>query len=240
MPVATPATAVARRRAPAAVRAPRGSRVDDAYRAIRKRILDNVYPPGYQALEQSLATELGISRTPVREALIRLQKEGLVDVVPRHGMRVLPVSPTDMKEIYEILSALESMAAELLAKRRPSDEELAPLERASRDMARALRADDLEGWAEADERFHRQLIDLAGNRLLAQAVLNFWDRAHRVRRITLRLRPKPVNSTKEHTALVERIRAGDPRGAHEVNRAHRERASRELLAILERYRLQHL
>jgi DNA-binding GntR family transcriptional regulator len=240
MPVATPATAVARRRALAAARAPRGSRVDDAYRAIRKRILDNVYPPGYQALEQSLATELGISRTPVREALIRLQKEGLVDVVPRHGMRVLPVSPTDMKEIYEILSALESMAAELLAKRRPSDEELAPLGRASRDMARALRADDLEGWAEADERFHRQLIDLAGNRLLAQAVLNFWDRAHRVRRITLRLRPKPVNSTKEHTALVERIRAGDPRGAHEVNRAHRERASRELLAILERYRLQHL
>jgi DNA-binding FadR family transcriptional regulator len=61
-----------------------------------------------------------------------------------------------------------------------------------------------------------------------------------VRRLTLRLRPKPVNSTKEHMALVERIRAGDPRGANEVNRAHRERASRELLAILERYRLQHL
>ena len=78
-----------------------------------------------------------MSRTPVREALIRLQKEGLVDVIPRHGMRVLPVSPTDMKEIYEILTALEAMAAELLAKRKPSDAELAPLERASRDMARA-------------------------------------------------------------------------------------------------------
>jgi DNA-binding GntR family transcriptional regulator len=238
MRVATGAPAVPARRGVA--RAPRGTRVDDAYRAIRKRILDNVYPPGYQALEQSLADELGLSRTPVREALIRLQKEGLVDVVPRHGMRVLPVSPTDMKEIYEILTALEGMAAELLAKRKPSDEALAPLERASRDMARALRADDLEAWAEADERFHRQLIELAGNRLLAQAVLHFWDRAQRVRRLTLRLRPKPVNSTKEHTALVERIRAGDPRGAHEVNRAHRERASRELLAILERYRLQHL
>ena len=235
---AAPVTAAPRRRD--AAPAPRGSRVDEAYRAIRSRILDNAYPPGYQALEQSLADELGLSRTPVREALIRLQKEGLVDVIPRHGMRVLPVSPTDMKEIYEILSALESMAAELLAKRRPSDDELAPLERASRDMARALRADDLEAWAEADERFHRQLIELAGNRLLAQAVLGFWDRVHRVRRLTLRLRPKPVNSTKEHTALVERIRAGDPRGANEVNRAHRERASRELLAILERYRLQHL
>ncbi len=238
MPATAAVSAVARRRTPAP--APRGSRVDEAYGAIRRRILDNVYPPGYQALEQSLATELGISRTPVREALIRLQKEGLVDVIPRHGMRVLPISPTDMKEIYEILSALESMAAELLAKRRPSDAELAPLERASRDMARALRADDLEAWAEADERFHRQLIELAGNRLLAQAVLNFWDRAHRVRRLTLRLRPKPVNSTKEHMAVLDRIRAGDPHGAHEVNRAHRERASRELLAILERYRLQHL
>ena len=226
--------------APRAPRQPRGSLVEVAYQAIRRRILDNVYSPGLQALEQSLATELGISRTPVREALIRLEKEGLVVVIPRHGMRVLPVSPTDMKEIYEILTALEGMAAELLAKRNPPEDELAPLERASRDMARALRADDLDAWAEADERFHRQLIELAGNRLLAQAVLNFWDRAHRVRRLTLRLRPKPVNSTKEHLALVERIRAGDPRGANEVNRAHRERASRELLAILERHRLQHL
>ncbi len=244
MPAAAPAAAVPGRRRVSARRAParppRGTRADDAYRAIRKRILDNAYPPGYQALEQALADELGLSRTPVREALIRLEKEGLVAVVPRHGMRVLPVSPTDMKEIYEILTALEGMAAELLAKRRPSDQALAPLERASRDMAKALRADDLEAWAEADARFHRLLIELAGNRLLAQAVLHFWDRAHRVRRLTLRLRPKPVDSTREHLALVERIRAGDPRGAHEVNRAHRERASRELLAILERYRLQHL
>jgi len=241
MGTATPFAAVRARQARgAAEHAPRGSRVDEAYRAIRARILDNTYPPGYQALEQSLADELGLSRTPVREALIRLHRERLVEVVPRHGMRVLPVSPTDMKEIYEILTALEGMAAELLAKRRPSDAALAPLERASRDMARALRADDLEAWAEADARFHRQLIELAGNRLLAEAVLHFWDRAHRVRRLTLRLRPKPVDSTKEHLALVERIRAGDPRGAHEVNRAHRERASRELLAILERYRLRHL
>jgi DNA-binding GntR family transcriptional regulator len=247
MPAASPAAVPPRPRrharpatGPRAQLLPRASLAEVAYQAIRRRILDNAYPPGFQALEQSLATELGISRTPVREALVRLQKEGLVEVIPRHGMRVLPVSPTDMKEIYEILTALEGMAAELAAKRRPAEEELAPLERASRDMAKALRADDLDAWAEADERFHRHLIELSGNRLLAQAVLNFWDRAHRVRRLTLRLRPKPVNSTKEHMALVERIRAGDPKGANEVNRAHRSRASRELLAILDQYRLQHL
>jgi DNA-binding GntR family transcriptional regulator len=225
----------ARRRA-----APRSSLVDAAYRVLRQRILDNVYPPGHQALEQALAEELGISRTPLREALIRLQKEGLVEVVPRHGVRVLPVSPEDMKQIYEILAALESLAAELAAKRKPSAAELAPLEQASRDMARALRADDLESWAEADERFHRHLVELSGNRLLVEAVLSFWDRAHRVRRFTLRFRPKPLHSTREHTALLERIRAGDAAGANEVNRAHRERASRELLGILERYRFRQL
>lgn len=220
--------------------ASRKSLVLDTYDLIRRRILDNVYPPGHQALEQELASELGISRTPLREALIRLQNEGLVEVIPRHGMRVLPVSATDMKEIYEILTALESIAAELVVMRKPGERELASLEAATRDMAKALRTDDLDAWAGADERFHRELIELSGNRMLVQSVLNYWDRAHRARMFTLRLRPKPADSTKEHMALVERIRAGDAAGAFELNRAHRQRGSRELLAILERYRLQQL
>ena len=72
------------------------------------------------------------------------------------------------------------------------------------------------------------------------AVSRLGDRVHRARMFTLRLRPKPVNSTREHMAMLERIRAGDAAGAVEVNRAHRERASRELLAIFERYRLQQM
>ena len=219
---------------------PRGSRVDEAHAAIRRRILDNVYPPGHQALESELAKDLAISRTPVREALIRLANEGLVAVVPRHGMRVLPVSPLDMSEIYAVLTALESAAAELLARRRPDDAELKPLVDATHDMERALKVDDLEGWAAADERFHQGLVELAGNRTLMEAASRLADRAHRARMFTLRLRPKPVNSTHEHMAMLERIRAGDAAGAVQVNRAHRERASRELLAIFERYRLQHM
>jgi len=217
-----------------------GSLVDVAYRRLRGQILDNSLPAGFRALEQELADRLGISRTPVREALIRLQKEGLVEVIPRHGMKVLPVSPSDMRDIYEVLTALESAAAEMVARRSPGEAELAPLVQASRDMARALKNDDLEAWAEADERFHRGLIELSGNRLLVDAVLNLWDRAHRTRMSTLRLRAKPVNSTKEHALLLERLRAGDARGAFEANRAHRERASRELLEILERHQLKQL
>jgi DNA-binding GntR family transcriptional regulator len=228
--------------AAAALRArqPRGSRVEEAYSAIRQRILDNVYPPGHQALENALAAELAISRTPVREALIRLANEGLVEVIPRHGMRVLPVLPVDMSEIYVVLTALEGAAAEILANRRPSAAELKPLEDATTDMARALKADDLDAWAAADERFHQGLVELAGNRTLVDAVQRLGDRVHRARMFTLRLRPKPVRSTEEHTALLGRIRAGDASGAARAYRAHRERASRELIEIFERYRLNHM
>ena len=211
--------------------------VDAAYEQVRRRILDNIWPPGHRALEQEVALALGMSRTPVREALMRLQNEGLIEVIPRHGLRVLPVSPTDMGEIYQILTALECMAAELLARRQPSAEELAPLVAATQAMDTALAADDLDAWAAADERFHAQLVDLAGNRQLQATVLNYWDRAHRARMFTLRLRPKPVNSTQEHMQMVQRLQAGDSAGAAAVTRAHRERASRELVAIFEHFKL---
>jgi DNA-binding GntR family transcriptional regulator len=219
---------------------PAATQVDRAYLAIRRRILDNHWPPGFQALENALAGELEMSRTPVREALIRLQNEGLVEVIPRHGMRVLPVSPSDMAEIYEILTSLESLAAELAARRKPGAAELAPLEKASRDMEAALKRDGLEAWAEADERFHRHLVELCGNRLLAALVYNVWDRAHRARMFTLRLRPTPVNSTLEHRAVVKAIRAGDAAKAALLHRKHRERGGRELTAILGRYKLNNM
>lgn len=216
------------------------SMVDQAYGRMRRLILDNVWPPGRQLLEQEIALQLGMSRTPVHESLARLQNEGLIEVIPRRGMRVLPVSPTDMREIYEILTALECMAAELVAKARPTDQQLQPLIEATEAMGRALEANDLDAWATADEDFHRKLIELSGNRQLADTVLNYWDRAHRARMFSLRLRPAPVNSTKEHMAMLQRLREGDAEGASRVFRAHRERAAVELLAIFERFRLQQM
>jgi len=226
-----------RKPVPGAAEPPATSLADEAYRTMRAKILDNEWAPGHRALEQELALQLGMSRTPVREALIRLAEEGLVEVVPRHGMRVLPVSAADMDEIYQLLGSLEATAAELVAQRKPVARDIAPLEAASRAMDAALEADDLEAWAEADERFHRHLVELCGNRLLAATVYNFWDRAHRARMFTLRLRPKPVHSTREHTDLVRAIRKGDAAAAREIHRAHRERGRRELTAILERYKL---
>ena len=123
------------------------SLVDLAYQKLRQRILDNEWPPGARALEQELALELGMSRTPVREALIRLSNEGLVEVVPRHGVRVLPVSAADMDEIYRVIGSLEATAAEIIAERKPKAGELKPLEDATRAMDAALKADDLQAWA---------------------------------------------------------------------------------------------
>ncbi len=214
--------------------------VELAYRQIRQRILDNVYPAGYRALEREFAAELHLSRTPVREALLKLEAEGLIELIPRHGARVLPISAADMREIYEVLAALESTAAEIVTRQRPTAAQLKPLSDASRGMVAALKADDLDAWARCDEQFHRQLLELAGNATLIQMVQHLWDRAHRARMVTLRLRPKPVHSTDEHKAIVDAIRAGNPEETVRLYRAHRQRASVELLALLERARLDSL
>lgn len=214
--------------------------VDHAYQAMRQRILDNVWPPGFQALEQELALQLGVSRTPVREAVIRLQNEGLVEIIPRRGVRVLPVSSQDMEEIYAILTALECLAAETVARRKPTDQELRPLRDATDRMEKALARNDLDGWARADEAFHYALVNLAHNRHLLSAVMRYWDRVHRARMFTLRLRPAPVHSTREHRALVQRLAEGDAAGAARVNREHRQRASRELVGIFRSFRLQQI
>src|SRR3546814_8542442 len=97
---------------------------------------------------------MGMSRTPIHEALICLQSEGLVELIPRRGMRVLPVSAEDMREIYEVLTALECAAVELVALRRPNEKELQPLADATRDMALALEEGGagLEAWAAAEDR----------------------------------------------------------------------------------------
>src|SRR4030095_12009583 len=92
----------------------RESFVDRAYREIRRRILNNEYPPAHQILEQELAADLGMSRTPVREALVRLQNERFVQLLPRHGMRVVPLSIRELREVYEVLTSLELTAIDRL------------------------------------------------------------------------------------------------------------------------------
>ncbi len=210
---------------------------DRAYREIKRRILENEMPSGTIMLESELADLLDMSRTPVREALIRLSNEGMVEVRPRHGMRVLPVSKEDMIEIYDILTALESQAAELVAKRGLSEQELAELTKAVDEMDDALGRDDLTAWANADERFHLLLVEFCGNKRLTNMVNTFWDQSHRVRLLTLRLRPKPTGSNDDHRAVVAAIARKDADAARDLHRQHRLKSGAMLVEILEKHGL---
>jgi DNA-binding GntR family transcriptional regulator len=219
---------------------PRNSLTERAYTEIRRRILENEMPAGTQVLEQELAEMLEMSRTPVREAMVRLADEGMVEVRPRHGMRVLPISADDMREIYDVLTALESMAAERVAARGVSPEELRALRQAVVDMDAALAADDLRTWAAADERFHLLLVEYCDNERLRALVSGYWDQSHRVRLVTLGLRPKPVDSNKDHAAVVDAIARGDAVAARRLHRQHRVRSGETLVNLLKTHGLTQL
>lgn len=216
------------------------SRSQLAYRTLRRLILDNELQMGTQHLERDLSERLGLSRTPVREACIQLEREGLIEIQPRHGIRVRPISPQDMREIYQVLTALESEAAATLARNGLTAKQLASLEASTAAMSQALEVADLEAWAEADEGFHYTLIDLCGNQRLKDAVLQLWSQAHRTRMFTLHLRETPYRSTEDHAAVVDAIRRGDVEGAAASHRDHRVRGGESLVALLEKYRYQHL
>lgn len=216
------------------------TRVVDAYERLKAEILENRMPAGFQATEPEIALKMGMSRTPVREALLRLEAEGLVELIPRRGARVLPISLDDMREIYEILTVLEPDVAYRLAQANLDKAALHELEQATEDMEQALADGDLDAWAAADNQFHRKLLALHGNKRLMNFVRTICDQAHRARMMTLRLREKPERSTHEHRAVMTYILQGDAEKARDTFRAHRENSAKELLRILEDLRLHNL
>ena len=214
--------------------------VDEAYDRIKQRIRANEMMPGSNVPEQDLAESLGVSRTPVREALIRLESEGLVEIIPRHGVRVLPIRAEDMREIYDILTALEPFAARQLAQSIPAAVVLDGLERAVEEMEAALATQDLERWADGDDRFHHELLSALGNRRLSEFVERLNDQAHRARMITLRMREVPETSTHEQRAILEALREADGEKVERLFRKHRERVGSELSEILSKLQIAQL
>ena len=215
----------------------RESRVDQAYAEIRRRILDNHYAPGHHVLEQELAADLGMSRTPVREALVRLQNERFVQLIPRHGMRVVPLSIQELREVYEVLTSLELTAIDRLARLDLEEAAFATIEKTVDEMDLAVRKKDVDAWAKADERFHRILVTLCGNQRLATMVEMLWEQGHRARMTTVRLRASLEQSNREHRALLDAIRQRDWRHARTRHAKHRERAMTEILNLLHQTRL---
>jgi len=218
------------------------SLVDDAYAALKDAIRQGVLPSGYQGSEQEIAGKLNMSRTPVHEAIIRLQSEGLVKVLSKRGVFICTISPDDMREIYDVIIACESMAAELLASLPEFERgtKASALKALNASMGSALQNDDLLAWAKADDEFHRLLVANCGNGRIARIAETIMDQSHRARMLTLKLRPTPTQSVEEHQFIIDAIREGLPLEAHNRARAHRARARDMLLPLLDRFGIKHL
>jgi DNA-binding GntR family transcriptional regulator len=212
---------------------------DRAYESLRARILGLHLLPGQLIVEPEVAAELGMSRTPVREALARLRFEGLVTAAPRRGFVVTVPTVEAMREVYEITAGLEGQAVRL-ATQRASEETLTALAAAIEAQETALAADvltaeHLAAWTDADRRFHRRLREAAGNRQLLELMRQFDGQLHRARVATIHLRPTPRQSTDEHRAVLQAIVARDSVRAQQLHLAHRERADQAMLEVIKDY-----
>jgi DNA-binding GntR family transcriptional regulator len=219
----------------APARFPMETQADLAYRRVKMAILDGGLPPGFQASEQQLALRLNMSRTPVHQAIVRLEHEEWLELSPRRGVRIAPIDANEMRDVYETLMALEGAAVSRLASRPidPHDETDAALTAACEVCVAALSADDLRAWAEADHQFHTLLVDSCGNPRLARLARSVGEQAHRARLLTVRLRPRPTASNADHAAIIAAIIDRKPAKARQALETHRRRGIDILVPILQ-------
>ncbi|MCB1954113.1 MAG: GntR family transcriptional regulator [Rhodocyclaceae bacterium] len=186
---------------------------------IEERIVTGRYPPGFRLDEQDLAAEFGVSRTPIREALIYLASSGLVETRPRRGAIVAELSPTRLCEMFEVMAELEAMCGRLAARRITQEEQAALLE-AHRACESARDADDPDTYYRLNEVFHQQIYQASHNSFLAEQADLLHRRLRPYRRLQLRVRNRMKTSYSEHQHIVDLILAGESDQAATTLRSH--------------------
>ncbi len=198
---------------------PRTTYVDDVILAIRAAVLKGDFTPGRRLSEPELARQLGVSRTPVREALRSLEREGLVQRTPGRGIAVVKITPEDVDEIYTIKSVLEGVAVRL-ACQRASDKEIERLYRFTDDMQALAEKDDIGAYAAVSREFHAALIRAARSRRLSEVYRIVDAPIQRLRVFALAQPGRPRASVREHRAILDAIARRDPEAAETLIRAH--------------------
>ncbi len=201
------------------------SLADKAYHAIRDRIVSLELAPGALIDERALVDELGMSRTPVREALMRLAQERLVEVYPRRGMFVTGVDVRELARLSEVRAVLEPEAARLAAGR-ATDAERADLAALADEIAAA---DDLMGL---DERIHRAVYRAAHNELLETTLEQYYMLALRIWSMAGDRAHELEEAVDAHRELLEAIVDGDGARAAETMRAHVENFEQAMHRVL--------
>jgi DNA-binding GntR family transcriptional regulator len=201
---------------------------DQVHRALVSRILSHDLTPGRRLSDSALAAELGVSRTPVREALVRLEGEGFLGCDVGRGFFVKPLSAREVEEVYPIVWTLETLG--LRAAFPYSAPDLAELERLNAELARA--AGDPTRHVELDVAWHRTLVSGSGNDLLTSTLDAFKGTLHRYEHAWLQGVKDEAASTRDHAAIVERLAAGDADGAAARLEAHWRRGISDLVPWL--------
>jgi DNA-binding GntR family transcriptional regulator len=190
--------------------AKRPSAAHTAYAVTKELILSGELPGGSLISEGEIAERVRVSRTPVREAFLRLESEELLALHPKRGAVVVPVPPGEAADVLELRLALERAAAERLARTGLPDEH----HRKMRDLVSRQRAlaevADVNAFADADEAFHRCIVEASGNRLAGRFYATLGDRQRRMSISALRPRPERLSLlADEHEALLDLLCAGD-------------------------------
>jgi len=197
----------------------RSSLSQQAVGLLREQIYDHRLKPGQRLDEAVLAEQLGISRTPLREALKVLSAEGLVDLQPHKGCFVSELTLRDLEEIFPIMATLEGRVAhEVAAKRTPA--QLKALDALHEKLERHAAADDVDRYYETNYVFHDQLQECAGNRWLQIVIGDLRKLLKLSRHHSLRLEGRLGASLAEHRALMQALHRQDADAAERVMRDH--------------------
>jgi DNA-binding GntR family transcriptional regulator len=189
-----------------------GATSDIVYRALYEAIVMSILPPGQWLGEVQLARVFAVSRTPVREAILRLEADHLAARVPRRGLVVSKITPQETIDVYVVREAIDGLAAALAAEI-ATPAEITNLEWLNEQFARAAAANDLDALAETNLRFHEALAAASGNALLISFVNHIHRLVRRFRSTTFAHPGRAAEAVAAHRALLEAI------AAHNVERA---------------------
>ena len=217
----------------------------DSYRPLRETVCEalrdaikrGILEPGERLMEVQLAEELGISRTPVREAIRKLEQEGYVIMMPRRGTYVSSVSVHDVKEIFEIRSALESLSTGL-ATRRIEPDELETLQKLLVEIEGHIKDNNIEKIVETDVKFHGLLYQVSRNERLVSIISNLKEQLARFRTLSMSYPGRLQETLEEHRKMVEAIASGDVDAARDAAEHHMEQAEETLLKAMRKNKLE--
>ncbi len=201
---------------------------DVVFNTLRHAILKGELEPGERLMEIALAQKLGVSRTPIREAIRKLELEGLVVMVPRKGAEVADITEKDLRDVLEVRTALEELSIEL-AMKNITDEDYENLKKASKSFAKDSEGDDLIKIAEADVAFHEIIYMATGNKRLIQMINNLREQMYRYRLEYIKDKSTHARLVEEHERIIEAMQKQDVNAAKAAIKLHVENQEENIL-----------